>query len=1319
MKVRCAKRRRLHLRRRLALESLEDRKLLATLTVTNANDSGPGSLRDSIQVANTLPGQDVIEFQIGSGAATINVLSELPAITESLIIDGWTQPGFDDSPLIELDGSGAGASAGLIVSASQTTIRGLVINDFFFAGIFLTPGTNNSVVEGCYLGTSLDGAVLEPNNAGLFILSSDGNRVGTNGDGVNDRRERNLITGALGRGNNVAAVYLQDSSDNVIAGNFIGTNVTGKSALANHERGIEIRAGSGNVIGTNGNGLGDAVEGNVISGASESGVFLVSTHSRVAGNFIGTDKCGKSAIPNKNGVLVFNANNTIGTNGDGLSDDLEGNVISGNLEFGISVLSDSTVIAGNYVGTDATGTKPIPNEVVGVRISASNNRVGTDANGTSDVLERNVISGNYLGVNIQGDSRHNVVAGNYIGTDVEGDKPIRNYDGVRIDNGASFNRIGADGDGINDSVEANVIAANEHFGVVMRGGNVQNNVVAGNFIGTNKNFNSGLHNLNDAVAIFEGANSNRVERNTIFGNEGFHGVVLGALAPGNSDNNIVSENNISNFYRAIYAGGDNNQIRSNTLTNNSLGLLLTGNNNAVTGNIIQNHTQYGIRIEGSNNRIGGSAPADANVISITTNAGVEVIGIDSVGNSIRGNSIHTNGGLGIDLGGDGPTSNDPDVDDDVDSGPNNFQNYPVLTFAQSGANTRVIGSLSSGTNAAYTIDFYANPIPYSANDGEGRNFLGSLTVTTNGIGEASFDTNTLVVPLGASPTSAYITATATDSNGNTSEFSAALQTISNQFPTAVAGGPYSTVEGTNVLLDGSGSFDTEDGTSLTYEWDLDYDGIDFDVNATGVTPTVSFQDNFVSRLIALRVTDSGSLSHIATTTIAVSNATPIVSAITAPLAPVELSATNNVNATFTDLGNLDAHTAVWDWGDGSSSSGTVIELNGAGTVTGNHSYASAGVYTITLTVIDDDTGAGQSQFQYLVIYDPSAGFVTGGGWFTSPLGAFASNPDLTGKANFGFESKYQKGNNVPTGNTEFQFKLANFNFKSTAYDWLVVNGAKARYRGVGTVNGTGSYGFELTAWDGQINGGGGLDKLRIKIWLGNQGNGVVYDNMLGAEDGADPTTALGGGSIVIHRQGQNLVNKIAEQSTASTPTSVDASRFAGDGEESLSLWYSQHLNSLQVQRGQESNVDWADLPDILLRFTTESEELGHVPGFRDDVLGASLLVDMRQVTIPSEYRGHGLRVRGIPSTQDVGSLGVTLSLSNEPARDELDHGITDWSVSGSNTSGTAEHQTTETGNLLLARHERTVEADELLDDELLTDLALGRGQLRYNTLDRF
>jgi hypothetical protein len=150
-----------------------------------------------------------------------------------------------------------------------------------------------------------------------------------------------------------------------------------------------------------------------------------------------------------------------------------------------------------------------------------------------------------------------------------------------------------------------------------------------------------------------------------------------------------------------------------------------------------------------------------------------------------------------------------------------------------------------------------------------------------------------------------------------------------------------------------------------------------------------------------------------------------------------------------------------------------------------------------------------------VIYDPNGGFVTGGGWINSPAGAYYANPSLTGKANFGFVSKYKKGQSTPDGNTEFQYQAGNLNFKAIGFDWLVIAGAKAQFKGYGTINGSGDYGFMLTATDGQTNGGGGTDKFRMKIWLRSTG-AIVYDNLLGAPDTTDPTTVLGGGSIEIH-----------------------------------------------------------------------------------------------------------------------------------------------------------------------------------------------------------
>jgi hypothetical protein len=124
---------------------------------------------------------------------------------------------------------------------------------------------------------------------------------------------------------------------------------------------------------------------------------------------------------------------------------------------------------------------------------------------------------------------------------------------------------------------------------------------------------------------------------------------------------------------------------------------------------------------------------------------------------------------------------------------------------------------------------------------------------------------------------------------------------------------------------------------------------------------------------------------------------------------------------------------------------------------------------------------------------------------------------LIGKANFGFVSKYQKGATVPTGQTEFQFKAGSFNFHSADYQWLLVAGCKAQYKGTGTVNGVAGYGFLLTATDGNICASKTTDKFRIKVW-DIVTTAVVYDNVGGSEDidVANPQD-INGGSIVIHK----------------------------------------------------------------------------------------------------------------------------------------------------------------------------------------------------------
>jgi parallel beta-helix repeat protein len=192
--------------------------------------------------------------------------------------------------------------------------------------------------------------------------------------------------------------------------------------------------------------------------------------------------------------------------------------------------------------------------------------------------------------------------------------------------------------------------------------------------------------------------------------------------------------------------------------------------------------------------------------------------------------------------------------------------------------------------------------------------------------------------------------------------------------------------------------------------------------------------------------------------------------------------------------NGDELTYAWDFGDSNTGTG----------VTSTHIYPDAGIYDVCLTVNDGYVDSVEV-CTIAVIYDPDGGFVTGGGWIDSPEGAYMPEPTLTGKATFGFVSKYKKGANTPTGNTEFQFHAGDLNFHSSSYEWLVVTGSDyAKFKGSGTINGMGDYRFSLWAGDDEP------DTFRIKIWEEDEfgTEAVTYDN------GMDQ--AISRGSIKIH-----------------------------------------------------------------------------------------------------------------------------------------------------------------------------------------------------------
>jgi FG-GAP-like repeat len=435
-------------RLRPRLEVMEDRTLLSTFLVTNSGDSGPGSLRQAILDSDAATGTtNTIDFAIPApGVQAITPLSPLPTITDTVLVDGESQPGYSVTPLIELSGTQAGTGDGFLITAPKVTVRGLDIGGFASgAGIHITgTGATSDWIYGNFLGTDPTGTQAEPNDYGVEI---DGgavdNLIGTNGDGIADVAERNVNSGNL-----IAGIWIngQGTDGNEVAGNFIGTSVTGDVALDNGTSrvgypyltiggGIVIEGGAaGNRIGTDGNSVDEAGQRNVIAGSDNDGIDIIGAGTDgniVAGNYIGTDVTGTVSLNvNGDGVLLAEgaSSNRIGANPNGggaLGE--EGNVISGARIDGIQIYddSDNNVVAGDKIGTDATGAVALFSRNDGVEIdSSSGNTIGGTGAGTADVISGNAISG----VELEGAS-DNLVEGNFIGTDATGTISLGNSEG--------------------------------------------------------------------------------------------------------------------------------------------------------------------------------------------------------------------------------------------------------------------------------------------------------------------------------------------------------------------------------------------------------------------------------------------------------------------------------------------------------------------------------------------------------------------------------------------------------------------------------------------------------------------------------------------------------------------------------------------------------------------------------------------------------------------------------------------------------------------------------------------------------------------------
>lgn len=628
---------------------------------------------------------------------------------------GAVPNGFAGVEILECAGNFVGGTtvgAGNVLSGN--TFQGVLINN-----------ADGNVVAGNLIGTTAAGtAALANGSAGVALFGS----AQANTIGGTTAAARNILSGNTHQG---VAISGAGTTGNIVAGNYIGLNGAGTASIGNGFGGVQIFSGAANnTIGGSSAGAGNVIAGNPASGVSVSGVG--SSGNMIAGNLVGLNAAGTSAVPNAfAGVTIFGSAkaNTIGGSA--------GNVISGNSSQGVLISglgSDTNVVAGNWIGLNAAGTAAVANGFSGVQIAsgAKDNLIG----GTT-VAARNILSGNTnQGVAIGSiGTNDNRVSGNYIGTDPAGAAAIANgFPGVEIFSGASGNTIGGAEPG-----EGNVISGNAVRGITLADAGTDANVIAGNFIGLNAAGTAALPNAGPGVAIFTGA-----QGNVIGGTSGGRNFIGGNAGPG---------------VQIAGAGADANFVRGN-----SIGVTPTG---ALVGNTGASGAGVQLFNGAQQNVIGGAAPGAANLIAGNAQNGVEIYDT-AVRTTISGNSFAGNGGLAINLqannGAFGVTANDAG---DGDSGPNALQNYPVLTSAVLGLGTTVQGSLNSTASSTFRVEFFAITTADASGFGEGENFIGAIDVMTNGSGNATIN-HALAATV---PAGQRISATATDANGNTSEFS--------------------------------------------------------------------------------------------------------------------------------------------------------------------------------------------------------------------------------------------------------------------------------------------------------------------------------------------------------------------------------------------------------------------------------------------------------------------------------------------------------------------------------------------------------------------
>ncbi len=684
----------------------------ATYTVTTTSDVGASNctiagnrciLRDAINTANANAGLDTIRF---SFAGSIVPVSMLPNLTSPVIIDGTTAPGYiaGGPPVVSIDGVLAGASANGLRFANGSAVSDVTaisIVGFDANGISTIQNADSILVQSSYIGVRPDGSAAA-NGTGIS-LGTDFNIIGNT-----DRP--NLIAANTGVGVSIAG----DSND--VRFNHIGRQLV-PSIPGNGSHGVNV-AGNNNTIGFARIGGSDAI--NTIVGNGGDGVFVFGNDNTILGNDIG----GSGSLGNTgDGVAVFGSRNTVG--GDTAS---HFNVVRNNLvgiRLGETLNASDTIVANNSVSeSDQTGIQVS----AGSQNSIRNNRVY--GNGTV---------GGFSGIWLQSDS--NFVYGNEVGVQLA---PTPGNSGNGIHVSGDRNVIGLDSTG---QVIPNIIGQNGGSGILLTGDHA---IIQGNYIGTDES-DTILGNDLDGIAIIGTVQGSPGDlmliRDNVIGHNGQDGIytlsgaqLRQALVCGNFIGISPMDANIGNAQDGIDISANNVFIEalgdclSNVIGNNGgEGINLQGTTNVVSfnhigrnrsGSVAAGNQVNGIRFTGSGT---GGNTVQGNFIAFNQLSGISADGNTGTGNLLFQNFFHDNSSIGIDLGGDGVTTNDAL---DADTGPNQYQNYPVLgnVMVENGLLSLDILIDSDPMHADYpiTIDLY---LADAIGSRQGRTLLDTITIT--------------------------------------------------------------------------------------------------------------------------------------------------------------------------------------------------------------------------------------------------------------------------------------------------------------------------------------------------------------------------------------------------------------------------------------------------------------------------------------------------------------------------------------------------------------------------------------------------------------